>query len=147
MTSNLYNTDVIPERPEIPDNLQDTEAHIIMPNMGYIPSQLSRIPDLIKGGKRVKKFGAWFGMNILPQLDEQVTSPDAPLILPEPPPVLLVADSLKELRDRLVFEIDVLIDTAKDVLSGKIKTTNEAGAPRRMANVDITERETTEQSS
>lgn len=120
--------DIIPERPELPENLKDTDAYIIMPNMGLIPNKLTMIPDPIKGGQRSKRFGAWLGLNILPGLDTQIASPDSPLILPAPPPVLLVADGLKDLRDRLIYEIDIMIDTAKDYMEGKIKI-NEHGVP------------------
>jgi hypothetical protein len=41
-------------------------------------------------------------------------------MLPEPPCVLIAADTLDELGARLKFEIDVMIDTAKEVVAGHI---------------------------
>lgn len=120
--------DIIPERPELPEELKDTEAHVIMPNMGLIPSQLARVPDLDTGVRRTRRFGAWLGLNILPHIHEQMRSPDAPLLLPEPPPVLLVADDLDTLRKRIMFEVDVMLDTTQDYLDGKI-VLNDDGLP------------------
>jgi len=120
--------DIIPERPELPENLEDTEAHVIMPNMGLIPSQLDRVPDLSSGAQRTRRFGAWLGLNVLPHIHEQMRSPDAPLLLPEPPPVLLVADDLDTLRERIMFEVDIMINTTKDYLDGKIGL-NDDGLP------------------
>ena len=69
-------------------------------------------------------------LNVLPNLDEQLKDPNAPLLLPEPPPVLLVADSLAQLRERLVFEIDIMINTTQDYMDGKIEL-NADGIPIR----------------
>jgi hypothetical protein len=118
----------LPERPELDESLKNTDAHQIISNMGYIPDRLVTVPDLENGGERCKRYGAWMGVNILPYLNEQVTSPNVPLILPEPPPVLVIADTLKELRDRLVFEIDVMVGTVQEIMDGKIAF-NEQGLP------------------
>mgnify|MGYP003653861715 FL=1 len=122
--------DIIPERPALPEDLKDTEAHMIMSNMGLIATQLERIPDMLSGGNRTRHFGAWLSLNVLPNLDEQLKDPNAPLLLPEPPPVLLVADSLDQLRERLVFEIDIMINTTQDYMDGKIEL-NADGIPIR----------------
>lgn len=124
----MSSEDIIPERPELPEALQTTEAHVIMANMGLIPSQLERVPDLETGGTRSRRFGAWLGLNILPNINEQLKRPDAPLLLPEPPPVLLVADDLDTLRERVMFEVDVMIQTARDFIDGKI-VINDEGMP------------------
>jgi len=123
----ISNDDIIPERPQLPENVKATEAHMIINNMGLVASRLEQIADG-DGGFRTKHFGAWLGVNIIPHLDKQVAGPEAPLVLPEPPCVLIAGDTLDELGARLKFEIDVMVDTAKDVIDGKIKL-NDRGAP------------------
>ena len=125
--------DIIPERPELPEDLAQTEAHMIMSNMGLITTKLQTIPDLMSGTMRVKRFGAWLAMNVIPHLHEQVAGTNTPLILPEPPPVLLVADTLADLGERIKFEVDIMIQTAEDVMSGKIAL-NDQGVPVEVGN-------------
>jgi len=119
--------DIVPERPDLPENVKGTEAHIIIDTMGLVATKLNTIKDLETGEERVKKFGAYLALNIVPKLNEQ-TYPGAPVLLPRPPATLIVGDNLTELRERLKFEIDVMLDTTQDVMDGKYEV-NEAGQP------------------
>jgi hypothetical protein len=126
----MTSEDQISERPELPNELENTEAHMIISNMGLVATQLKQVPDIESGGQRVRRFGAWLGVNIVPSLDKQAAAPGTPIMLPEPPSVLIAADTLKELGERLKFEIDVMVETAQDVMDGKI-TLDENGVPVR----------------
>jgi hypothetical protein len=149
MTSQFSQEDILPERPELPEELSNTEAHLIVNRMGLVVSRLEQVADFETGGTRAKHFGAWVGLSIVPHLDQQMSSPEAPLILPEPPNMLVVADTLDELAERIKFEADVMVQTAKDVMSGKIKL-DENGVPVQTEEsnvVDFPARPTAEPSS
>lgn len=113
--------DIIPERPEIPEELKNTDIHVIQPNLGLVGTPLKMVPDLETGGERSRKFGVWLSMNVLPFLNKQILHPDQPLILPEPPPVLIVADTIPELKSRIIFEVDLMLDTAQAIIDGDIQ--------------------------
>jgi len=111
---------IVPESRELPEELANTDVHIIQGNLGLVGSQLKMVPDLIAGGERSKRYGVWLSMNVLPFLDKQIIHKDQPLILPDPPAVLIVADTLEEIRKRVIHEVDVMLETAQKIVDGEI---------------------------
>ena len=102
------------ERPPMPDAAKGTGTYLISTNLGFIGQELEKVPDLVEGGKITRRFGAWLGMHIVPNLDK-ATQLNGPVILPAPPAVFIDADDLEQLKARLYYEIDVMIQTVKEV--------------------------------
>ena len=80
-----------------------------MTNVNYSHSNLKTMPDLVKGGKRNKRWGASVALGIIPALD---TMPVGPVVVPETPAQFFDADDLPTLRARLIHEIDKAISLA-----------------------------------
>ena len=109
------------ERAPLPESLKGTSMYAIADNVGLVLQRLELVPDILSGRMRARRFGAWIGMHIVPDLDK-ATEMNGPVILPSPPAVFLDADSLDTLRERIIYEIDTMINSAK-----KMGEKNESG--------------------
>ncbi|RMH18644.1 MAG: hypothetical protein D6698_06845 [Gammaproteobacteria bacterium] len=90
---------------------------LVVTNVGVVASDLPTVPDLETGGERTHRFGCWLSLNIFPDLHKQQQSPNqSAIVLPTPPTVLITADSLEDLEERLVTEIKELIKHADNTL-------------------------------
>lgn len=104
------------ERPPMPEAAQGTGTYFIRTNFGFLDQELDLVDDILEGGKRPRRFGAWLGMHIVPGLDKAADL-RGPVLLPQPPNLFIDADSLDQLRARLYYEIDTMIQTAKEILA------------------------------
>ena len=129
--------DIIPERPELPEELKNTDIHVVQPNLGLVGTPLKMVPNLETGGERSKRFGIWLAMNVMPFLDKQIQHQDQPLILPEPPPILVVGDTIEEARSRIMYEVDLMLDTAQAVISGEISLDEESTDKKAFPDMEI----------
>ncbi|RMG36428.1 MAG: hypothetical protein D6732_08240 [Methanobacteriota archaeon] len=101
---------------KLPEKIQGTNIYRVLEDVVAVASNLTKVPDLMTGGDRARRFGACMGINIIPELDKNMA--DGPVLVSSPPLAFFDADSLEELRDRLVYEIDNLIELAKKHASG-----------------------------
>jgi hypothetical protein len=131
--------DIIPERPELPEELKNTDIHVVQPNLGLVGTPLKMVPDIETGGERCKRLGVWLAMNVMPFLDKQIQHQDQPLILPEPPPILIVGDSMEEVKSRIIYEVDLMLDTAQGVISGDITFDEEPAAKPEFPEIETVE--------
>ena len=102
------------ERPPLPESAKGTGTYIIADNLGVVLNELEQIPDILGNGSRCRRYGAWWGVHVVPNLDKAATL-KGPVILPTPPAIFVDADTLDQLRARMYHEIDVMIDSVKQV--------------------------------
>jgi hypothetical protein len=115
--------------PDLPEDLADTEVHMMATHLGYVMTPLTEVPDILNGGKRTRRFGAWVGINLIPDLDKQSGGPGMPLIIPEPPNVFVAGDSLEDVANRIKFEIDAMVETCRQALAGELQGDDSADNP------------------
>ncbi len=110
-------------RPDMPEGAKDTGTYLVNDNLGVVMQELEQVPDILAGGNRTRRFGSWFAIHVVPGLDKAATM-RGPVILPKPPAVFIDADTLDQLRARLYFEIDVMIDATKSELENEATKNN-----------------------
>lgn len=103
------------EMRKMPEEAADTNLYPIQTQIGFIPVLMDQVDDLATGGKRHRKYGAYFSAHIVPNLSESAT-PGSPVLVPQPPSAFVDAETLDGLRERIVYEIDLMIDSAKDII-------------------------------
>lgn len=73
--------------------------------------QLDTVPDILSGGRpRNRRWGVMFTIAVIPGLDKV---PEGPVTMPTSPITFFDADSLDDLRERLVHEVDKAIGASK----------------------------------
>lgn len=75
-----------------------------------VPTALKTKVDFMKGTNRNPRWGMVFSFSIVPQLD---SNPVGPMMLPSAQSQFITADSIEEIRERILFEIDKSIALAK----------------------------------
>lgn len=95
----------------LPVEAQHTEAYI-MNEVLYSPTSLKSVPDIENGGQRNRRWGISIALAIVPQLDQMAPN-SGPTILPKSPSRFFAADSLEELKARVVHELDRAMELAK----------------------------------
>lgn len=106
--------------------LSKTTAYPIMDVKIVATDEFTTVPDIATGGKRKRKYGLVVSMSGIPNLDKQ----NEPLFFPNNLSTLMIdGDSLEEIRERAVYEIDIMIEQMREVInqmkSGKINVPNE----------------------
>lgn len=92
-----------------PECVKNTEAYVLQEVL-YSHVPLKPTPDIASGGNRNRRWGATFSLSIVPSLDE---TPLGPVMLPGVPVQFFAGDSLEELRDRIVYELDKAIELGR----------------------------------
>jgi len=94
----------------LPEEIQNTEAYI-MNEVLYSATPTKTVTDFETGDQRNRRWAVSMSLAVIPQFDE--TPPNqAPTLLPKSPTRFFTADTLKELKDRVVFELDRAMELA-----------------------------------
>lgn len=96
---------------KIPDDLKDSTEMYELLTVQTSREGLKKVPDMLNGGFRNHRWGAAFAFTITPSLDQN--DPGEPAVLPVIPNRYFSADSLEDLKKRVVFEIDKMIEAAQ----------------------------------
>lgn len=91
----------------MPDNTASVYPAILMYN---VPMNIKSVPDLETGGNRNPRWGMMVSFSIVPELHKQ---PMGPVVLHVTPTQFLASDTLEDLRDRVMFELDKAIELAR----------------------------------
>ena len=75
-----------------------------------VPNKLNTKPDFETGGERNPRWGMVMSFTLLPDLDK---APVGPLNLPSAPSQFITADTLEDIRERVIFELDRAIKLSK----------------------------------
>ena len=94
-----------------------TQAYAMFDVKIAATDSFAKVPDILKGGDRKRKFGMVMSMACIPNLHEQ----EEPLIVGADMPTILVdADTIEDLEERAVAEIKGMTKILQDTLDGKI---------------------------
>ena len=75
-----------------------------------VPKKLDTKPDLVTGGDRNPKWGMVISFTLLPDLDKV---PLGPVNLPVSPSQFITADTIEDIRARVMFELDRAMELSK----------------------------------
>jgi len=108
----MSNIKKFPKKGEtLPANCTETESYL-MQEILYNDSKTKTVTDFTTGDQRNRRWGLVLSMAVVPGFD-QVTPNQGPTLLPRTPARFFTADSVEELRARVLYEIDRAIDMAK----------------------------------
>lgn len=96
---------------QLPEGCQNTESYM-MQEILYCDSKTKTITDFVTGDQRNRRWGMVVSLAVIPQFD-QIAPNQGPVLLPRTPSRFFTADSLEELKSRIVHEIDKAISMAK----------------------------------
>lgn len=94
----------------LPEEIQHTEAYI-MNEVLYCDSPTKTVTDFESGDQRNRRWAMTVALAVIPQFD-QVAPNQAPTLLPKSPTRFFAADTLKELKARVIHEIDRAMELA-----------------------------------
>ena len=95
---------------QLPDEIKETEAYI-MNEVLFVNTPTKTVTDFETANQRNRRWGMTMALAIIPHFD-QMTPNQGPTLLPKSPSRFFTADSLKELKDRVVYELDRAIEMA-----------------------------------
>ena len=101
------------ERPPLPDALRGTEVYPLITEAALLPVKCKEVPDVTigGGGTRRRRYGMYLCISLIPDFDKQNS-----MLLPVPPAVLIDGDTPEEIKDRVLHEMDIMIDTTKKMM-------------------------------
>lgn len=95
---------------ELPEEIRETEAYI-MNEVLYSDTQTKTVTDFETGDQRNRRWGMTMSLAIIPGFDQSPPN-QAPTLLPKSPARFFTADSLKDLKARVVHELDRAMELA-----------------------------------
>jgi hypothetical protein len=107
------------DKSRLPKNCRDTSMYPLITDLTTVAAPLEQVPDVVSASQRSRKFGASFGLHIIPGVDK--ASKQGPLFLPNPPLVFIDADSLDDLEARLIYEVKDMIRAAHEHIANEAK--------------------------
>lgn len=100
-----------PAAPVLPEAIQHTEGYL-MQNILYSDQPMKEVDDFVTGTKRNRRWGMVLSFAAIPGFD-QVPVNQGPTLLPTTPSRFFTADSIEELRARVMYEVDKALEMAK----------------------------------
>lgn len=94
----------------LPKEIENTEAYT-MNEILYCDSLTKTVTNFETGDQRNRRWAMTMGLAIIPQFDLQPPN-QAPTLLPKSPTRFFTADTLEELKARVVHEIDRAMEMA-----------------------------------
>lgn len=106
--------------------LDASNMHPVMNVKICTSERFDLVPDLLRGGKRKRKYAMVISLNGIPNFHER----QDPLIIPTDLDTFLIdADTLPDLRARAILEIDRLIHQIEEVLKPMSEYNAEDSSP------------------
>lgn len=96
---------------ELPEEASNTEAYLLNEVL-YCVTPTKTVPDLETGNQRNRRWGASVALAVIPEFS-QVPPNEAPTLLPKSPSRFFAADSLEELKARIIYELEKAIEMAR----------------------------------
>lgn len=96
---------------DLPEEVTNTEAYL-MNEVLYCATPTKTVPDLESGNQRNRRWGASVALAVIPEFN-QVPPNEAPTLLPKSPSRFFAADSLEELKARIIYELEKAIEMAR----------------------------------
>ena len=96
---------------QLPQNCANTEGYWLNEVL-FTNAKMKSVTDLVNGGNRNRRWGFALSMTAIPQFDQ--VPPDAgPTLLPKTPTRFFAADTVEDLRARVMYEVNKVIDMMK----------------------------------
>ena len=86
-----------------PKDVENTNAYT-MAEVLFCPTEVQTVPDIATGGQRNHRYAMSMQIAIIPGFEQ--TPVNQPVILPKSPSKFFTADTLEDLRARVVHELD-----------------------------------------
>lgn len=96
---------------QLPEEATNTEAYLLNEVL-YCVTPTKTVPDLETGNQRNRRWGASVALAVIPEFS-QVPPNEAPTLLPKSPSRFFAADSLEELKARIIYELEKAIEMAR----------------------------------
>jgi hypothetical protein len=75
-----------------------------------IPQGINQKPDIATATQRNPRWGVTLAMSVMPDIDKTSTGP---MMLPKSSNQFFAADDLDQIKDRIIFEVEKMIEIAK----------------------------------
>lgn len=106
MTNKLNTEDSV-----VNDNLTKLTGKYPLVKVCITPVQMATVPNIVTGGDRLRRCGAAFTLGILPEMDKM----EQPIMINSDLPILMLdADSLSDLEERVHLEVTTIFNQLKD---------------------------------
>jgi hypothetical protein len=110
MTENNIKQFPLKDKNSLPENLKNTEGYFL--NEIYCGPELKTVTDFMSGGQRNRRWGITVSFAMVPGLD-QIPSGTGPTLLPKSPSRFFTADTLPELKSRVLHELEKVIEMGR----------------------------------
>lgn len=107
MADNMTDTKNVlkfPKKEVLPPDCQNTDA-VWLVDISYSNQQMKTVTDFTTGDKRYYRWASSMSLAVLPRFDEMPVN-IGPTLIPKVPSMLFTADTIPELRARMIYEID-----------------------------------------
>jgi hypothetical protein len=91
-----------------PEACREVQNHETM-EVITVPQGLKSLPDIATGGKRNPRWGVTLSFSVMPELNK---APTGPIMIPQTQSQFFASDSLEQIKDRVIFEIEKAIKLA-----------------------------------
>lgn len=96
---------------ELPENCNNTEGYWLNEVL-FSNARMKKVTDFVSGTERNRRWGFALSMTAIPQFD-QVPPDTGPTLLPKTPTRFFTADTVEDLRNRIMYEVNKVIDMMK----------------------------------
>lgn len=105
------------------DNLKKRINKYPIYSVYFTPERIKRVPDLLNGGLRKRKFGLILGMGAIPDFSKM---DDPPMVeTMRVPQILIDADTIEDLRNAAIQEITKMCNVMQKFVDGVALTDEE----------------------
>jgi hypothetical protein len=92
-------------------------------NVFIAPDRIKKVPDLLNGGLRKRRYGLILGMGAIPDFSKMDETPMVETR--RVPQILIDADTIQDLKDAAIREITKICDIMQKFVDGEILTEEE----------------------
>lgn len=98
---------------QAPESCREVQNHETI-EVITVPQGLKSLPDIATGGKRNPRWGVSLSFSVMPELNK---APTGPIMIPQTQSQFFAADSLEQIKDRVIFEIEKAVKLANLAVS------------------------------
>lgn len=126
--------------PDFKDLKKKTNKYPIY-NVYITPERIKKVPDLLNGGLRKRKFGLILGMGAIPDFNKM---DDPPMVeTMRVPQILIDADTIEDLKKAAIYEITKMCTIMQKFIDGEVL--NEEDITELQINMEEDEEEDEEE--
>lgn len=96
------------------DLLKKTQAYPVIDAKLCATDKFVKVPDLLTGNRRKRRYAMVISLSGIPNFSEQ---PEPIIMPPQIQTVLIDSDTFEDLRERVVAEVDAMIEEIKTAIN------------------------------